>query len=412
MDASRGTFPTAASSRLTHLECPQCGARHDASAVANVCECGSPLLARYDLDAVRATVDPERITARPPTLWRYAELLPVRDHASVVSLGETMTPLLAMSRLARSLEIGELWIKDEGRLPTGTFKARGAAVGVSRARELGITHIAMPTNGNAGAAWAAYVARAGMRMTVVVPREAPQIPAREMTVTGADTYVIDGLISDAARVVADGIRRHGWFDASTLREPYRLEGKKTMGIELFEQLGWQLPDVIVYPTGGGVGLIGIAKALEELDQLGWISGPWPRLVAAQASGCAPVVRAWESGAATVEPWDGARTIAFGVTVPKPLGDRLILAALKRTDGCAVAVDDADTLKELDLVARSEGLFMCPEGALTVAAARRLRRDGWITPRDRVALINTGAGSLYPDCVTSRPLELGEPPMLP
>jgi threonine synthase len=391
------------SSALTRLDCPRCGRQHDAFAVQNACvDCGSPLLARYDLDAIRRDITIDHIAERPATMWRYQELLPLQDPGNAISFGEAMTPLLPLPRLGAELGIAELLVKDEGRLPTGTFKARGAAVGVSRARELGIEHVAMPTNGNAGAAWAAYAARAGMRITVAVPRDAPDIPVREMTVTGADTALVDGLISDAARLIARGCAEHGWFDASTLREPYRLEGKKTMGLELVEQLDWTLPDVIVYPTGGGVGLIGIAKALEELSALGWISGRWPRLVAAQASGCAPIVSAWERGEAVAEAWPHARTVAFGITVPKPLGDFLILDAVRRTEGCAVAVDDGRTLSEIENVARLEGVFVCPEGAVTVAAARQLRAEGWIGEGDRVVLINTGTGMLYPDCVRSRP----------
>ncbi len=391
------------SSALTHLECPRCSLRHDAFVPQNVCtQCGSPLLARYDLDRVRRTTTRDDIARRAETMWRYQELLPLQDPSAAVSFGEFMTPLLPTPRLAAELGVAELYVKDEGRLPTGTFKARGAAVGVSRARELGIAHVAMPTNGNAGAAWSAYAARAGIGITVAVPRDAPDIPVREMTVTGADTTLVDGVISDAGRLIAAGVHENGWFDAATLREPYRLEGKKTMGLELVEQLGWSLPDVIVYPTGGGVGLIGIAKALQELEDLGWISGRWPRLVAAQASGCAPIVRAWERGDATAEAWTDARTAAFGITVPKPLGDFLILDAVRRTEGCAVAVDDAGTLDEIEVTARREGLFVCPEGAVTVAAARRLRREGWLGERDRVVLINTGSGALYPECVRSRP----------
>jgi len=391
-------------SYLSHLECPKCASTYPVNEPTNLCACGSPLLARYDLDTVRSTVAPRDIAARDATMWRYAELLPLQDVDDAVSFGETMTPLLPAPRLARELGIGELLVKDEGRLPTGTFKARGAAVGVSRARELGIAHVAMPTNGNAGAAWAAYATRAGMRITVAVPRDAPVMPSLEMRVAGADVTLVDGLISDAGRLIAAGVREHGWFDASTLREPYRLEGKKTMGLELFEQLGWTLPDVIVYPTGGGVGLIGIAKALEELEALGWIEGRWPRLVAAQASGCAPIVRAWEQGADTAEPWEGAHTAAFGITVPKPLGDFLILDGLRRTEGCAVAVEDELTLDDLDLTGRLEGLFVCPEGAVTVAAARRLRQEGWIREGERVVLINTGSGTLYPDAVRGRPTQ--------
>lgn len=394
-------------SALTHLECPECGSRYDARAQQNVCACGSPLLARYDLDHVRSSVDPEALMSREQTLWRYSELLPVDDVDDAATLGEATTPLLRTRRLGALLDIDDLRIKDEGRLPTGSFKARGAAIGVSRARELGVRHVAMPTNGNAGAAWAAYAARAGIAITVVVPRRAPEIPTREMTAHGAETYVVDGLIGDAGRQVASMIGRHGWFDASTLREPYRLEGKKTIGLEVVEQLGWSVPDVVVVPTGGGVGIIGIAKAIEELMALGWIESRWPRLVAAQSSGCAPIARAWQRGESTVEPWDDASTVAFGITVPKPLGGRLVLSALRRSAGTAIAVDDSDALDELDLVARSEGIFVCPEGAVALAAARRLRRDGWIRPRERVVVINTGAGTLNPDCVRTRPRELGE-----
>lgn len=391
-------------SALAGLECPRCGQGYDAQALHNVCTaCGSPLLARYDLDTLRRTLSRDALSARPQTMWRYQELLPLQDAENAVTLGEAMTPMLRAPRLGEAIGVKDLWIKDESRLPTGTFKARGAAVGVSRARELGVEHVAMPTNGNAGAAWAAYAARAGMRITVAVPRDAPDITVREMTVSGADTVVVEGLINDAGRLIAQGCAEHGWFDASTLREPYRLEGKKTMGLELVEQLGWTLPDVIVYPTGGGVGLIGIAKALQELEDLGWVSGRWPRLVAAQASGCAPVVRAFERGERRIaEAWPDARTVAFGITVPKPLGDELILDALARTRGCAVAVDDAQTLVELDRLAVLEGLFACPEGAVTVAAARALRQQGWIGDGERVVLINTGAGVLYPESVRAQP----------
>jgi threonine synthase len=274
------------------------------------------------------------------------------------------------------------------------------------AAELGVSAVAMPSNGNAGAAWAAYAARAGLGCLVAMPEDAPAVTRAECAVAGAELVVVPGRIGDAGRVVAERIDDSGGtlFDASTLKEPYRLEGKKTMGLELVEQLGWSLPDVIVYPTGGGVGLSGIAKALQELEELGWIQGRWPRLVAAQAGGCAPIVRAWEQGADTAEPWADAHTVAFGITVPKPLADFLILEAVRRTEGCAVAVDDADTLDELDTMARSEGLFACPEGAVTLAAARRLRREGWIKPQECVVLINTGTGALYPESVRSRPRE--------
>ena len=312
-------------SALSHLDCPRCGAWHDADRVQGTCSCGSPLLARYDLERVQAS--PRDIAGRAPDLWRYHELLPVRDASQVVSLGEGMTPLLALRRLGRALGVPNLLMKDEGLIPTGTFKARGAAVGVSRAAELGVCSIAMPTNGNAGAAWSAYAARAGMRSLVVMPAAAPAITRAECAAAGAELYLVDGLIGDAGRLVAAAVeQRPGYQDVSTLREPYRIEGKKTMGLEIAEQLGWRLPGVIVYPTGGGVGIIGIYKALRELLELGWVSGDLPRLVAVQSAGCAPIVRAFQAGAAASEPWPDAKTVAFGITVPKALGDFLILQA--------------------------------------------------------------------------------------
>src|SRR3954471_11397074 len=378
---------------LSHLECPRCGATHDADVPQNLCACGSPLLARYDLDALAAAGRPEDFAARAPTLWRYHELLPVRSPEHVVSLGEGMTPIVPLARLGERIGLPRLTMKDEGLVPTGSFKARGAAVGVSRARELGIERVAMPTNGNAGAAWSAYAARAGIRALVVMPVDAPEITRRECAAAGAELYLVDGLIGDAGKIVAAEVARGdgGWFDVSTLKEPYRLEGKKTMGIEIFEQLGRRVPDVIVYPTGGGVGLIGIRKALGELRELGWLDGPLPRLVAAQASGCAPIVRAFERGERTAELWPDAHTVAFGINVAKPLGATLMLDAIADTGGCAVAVDDDELLAALAETARLEGAFICPEGAAGVAAIARLRRDGWIDESDEVVLLNTGAG---------------------
>jgi threonine synthase len=311
-----------------------------------------------------------------------------------------MTPLLPAPRLGAEIGVPGLLVKDEGALPTGSFKARGAAVGVSRARELGATRLAMPTNGNAGAAWAAYAARAGLHLLVGMPLGAPAITRAECVVTGADLRLVDGLISDAGRLVAAALTGSpdDWFDVATLKEPYRIEGKKTMGFEIAEQLGWRMPDVVVYPTGGGVGLIGIYKALTELVELGWVSGPLPRLVSVQSTGCAPIVRAFEAGAAESEPWEGAMTAAFGINVPKALGDFLVLEAVRATDGTAVAVDDEDILTDLALAGRLEGMFLCPEGAATVTAVRRLRRDGWLGVDDEVVLLNTGAGVIYPGTV--------------
>jgi threonine synthase len=388
-------------SRLSHLECGRCGAEHRADVPQNLCTgCASPLLARYDLDAVRASVRPEQVAERAPDLWRYHELLPVADRKAVVSLGEGMTPLLPLPRYGEHIGLPRLLMKDEGLVPTGSFKARGAAVGVSRAAELGVERLAMPTNGNAGAAWALYGARAGLAATIVMPVDAPEITRRECVAAGADLHLVDGLISDAGRIVADLVASSDGtvFDASTLKEPYRIEGKKTMGIEIVEQLGWETPDVILYPTGGGVGLIGIHKALLELRELGWISGPLPRLVAVQAEGCAPVVRAFENGERETAHWDGATTAAFGINVPKPLGDFLILDALAGTSGTAIAVSDADLLAELAEIASLEGAFVCPEGAAAFAAARRLRESGWLTPDERVVVLNTGAGLKYPETI--------------
>jgi len=385
---------------LSHLSCPRCESRYDAHKPQNLCACGSPLLARYDLDAIRKAVDVSVIGGREPNLWRYRELLPVGDDAAVVTLGEGFTPLLPAARYGAHIGVPRLLVKDEGLIPTGSFKARGAAVGVSRARELGIAHIAMPTNGNAGAAWATYAARAGMRASICMPVGAPVITRRECVAAGAELSLVDGLIGDAARVVADLVAEGGGavFDASTLKEPYRVEGKKTMGLEIVEQLGWRVPDVIVYPTGGGVGLIGIDKALAELRALGWIGDRLPRLVAVQSTGCAPVVRAFHAGATRIEPWAGARTVAFGINVPAPLGDELILAALARTGGTAVAVDDADLLADLHAFGAREGLLLCPEGAACLTATRLLRARGWLSENDEVVVLNTGAGIKYPDTV--------------
>ncbi len=386
-------------SALQSCRCPRCHAEYDATTLLGLCRsCGSPLLARYDLDAV--TVGPDDIARRAADLWRYHELLPVSAPEHVVTLGEGMTPLLSAPRLAEELGLDRLWVKDEGALPTGSFKARGAAVGVSRASELGAQRIVLPTNGNAGAAWSTYGARAALDVVVVMPVDAPMITRVETVATGGDLRLVDGLISDAGRLVAAAMAESSgrWFDVSTLKEPYRVEGKKTMAFEIVEQLGWRMPDVIVYPTGGGVGLIGIHKALSELVELGWVTGPLPRLVAVQAEGCAPIVRAFEAGATESEPWPNAVTTAFGINVPKALGDFLVLEALYATGGTAVAVTDDELLGDVRLVGQTEGMFLCPEGAATVAATRRLIGQGWISTDEEVVLLNTGAGLVYPHSV--------------
>lgn len=396
-------------SHLAYLECSVCSERHDADRPQNLCACGAPLLARYDLSALAGTLTPGDLSDRPPSLWRYRELLPVRDPQHITTFGEGMTPLIELPRLGASLGLSRLMLKDEGACPTGTFKARGAAVGISRARELGIGRVAMPTNGNAGAAWSAYAARAGVDTLVVMPIDAPEVTRRECAVAGARLFLVDGLIGDAGAIVGRAVRDDGWFDVSTLKEPYRLEGKKTMGLEIFEQLGGRLPDVIIYPAGGGVGLIGIHKAIGELRALGWYDGPSPRLVAVQAEGCAPIVRAYEAGESRATAWEGGETVAFGLNVGKPLGDRLMLAAIAETGGCAIAVPDAELLEEMRALGRLEGAFICPEGAATVAAARKLRESGWLAPDDEVVLLNTGNGLKYPETVAADPpiLQPGE-----
>ncbi|MCE9951940.1 threonine synthase [Aeromonas veronii] len=392
-------------SYLSHLRCSKSGEIHDADQPWQLSRAGAPLLASYDLDALKRAWHPAALLGRPASLWRYHELLPVRDPAHVVTLGEGFTPLLPLPTLGKQIGIPDLWMKDESVIPTGSFKARGAAVGISRARELGVTHFAMPTNGNAGAAWALYGARAGLRSTIVMPQAAPAITRLETSLAGSRLYLVDGLISDAGRQVAQAVSEQSLFDASTLKEPYRIEGKKTMGLEIAEQLGWTLPDVILYPTGGGVGLIGIYKALRELQELGWVKGALPRLVAVQASGCAPIVQAWQQRATESSFWPDSQTLAFGINVPKALGDFLVLDALYRTEGCAIAVDDKAIQSEIRQLASREGSFVCPEGAAAFAAARQLREAGWIRGGEQVVVLNTGAGIKYPDAITVLPQRL-------
>jgi threonine synthase len=388
-------------SALSHLDCSRTGERYEADEVQGVSAQGVPLLARYDLEKVAATVTPADIANRPPNLWRYHEVLPVRAEANVVTLGEGMTPLVPLPDYGTMIGIPGLLMKDEGVIPTGTFKARGAAVGVSRAAELGVKGVAMPTNGNAGAAWAVYAARAGMRSLIAMPVDAPSITRAECAIAGAELYLVDGLIGDAGKLVNKAVStRSGYQEVSTLKEPYRLEGKKTMGYEIAEQLGWQLPDVILYPAGGGVGLIGIYKAIQEMRELGWLTGDkLPRLVAVQAEGCAPIVQAFESGADVSVPFENAHTIAFGITVPKALGDFLVLEAVRATSGTAIAVSDEALLIEQRRLAREEGLFICPEGAACLAAAAQLRDSGWLHGGEEVVVLNTGTGLKYPETVT-------------
>jgi threonine synthase len=377
------------------LACPKCGKEYDHRKIQYLCECGSPLLVEYDLAQAGKYLTPELLKERPPNLWRYSELLPVLDPANIVSLGEGFTPLSLLPRLEKRYGFGSLYLKDEGVIPTGTFKARGAAVGISRAKELGVRHIAMPTNGNAGAAWAAYAARAGIEAHIVMPEAAPLITRNESAAAGARVHLVKGLISDCGKIIGRAVAAHGWYDASTLKEPYRIEGKKTMGYEMVEQLGWKIPDVIAYPTGGGVGIIGIYKALCEMRTLGWIGEKLPRLVAVQAEGCAPIVRAFEKNAAESEFFPDSKTVAFGINVPKALGDFLVLEGVYKTGGIAVAVTDGEIIKALEELASAEGAFVCPEGAAAFAGLKKLRAQNWIRPDESAVLLNTGAGIKYP-----------------
>jgi threonine synthase len=386
-------------SYLSHLECSRTGDSYDADRVQGLSKVGAPLLARYDLDRVRESITREEIGGRAPDLWRYHEVLPVRDPAHVTTLGEGMTPLLPLPAYGAGIGVPRLLMKDEGLIPTGTFKARGAAVGVSRARELGVRAVAMPTNGNAGAAWSMYAARAGLGSLVVMPVDAPEITRRECVVSGAELYLVDGLINHAGALVTAAVQaRTGYQEVSTLKEPYRIEGKKTMGYEIVEQLGWQVPDVILYPAGGGVGLIGIHKAMQELQELGWTGERLPRLVAVQAQGCPPIVDAFEAGLdeSTLAP--SSHTIAFGINVPKALGDFLVLRGVRESGGTAVAVSDDAIVEELGRLAASEGTWICPEGAACLAAARELRESGWLGEQEQVVVLNTGTGLKYPETV--------------
>jgi threonine synthase len=379
---------------VTDLTCSQCGRRHEPRVPQNLCECGGPLLVEYDLEAVGAVARKEAVAARPFDMWRYGELLPVDDPDDVVSLGEGGTPLLRPASLGSRLGLPGLLVKDEGLNPTGTFKARGASCGISMAAALRIAEIALPSAGNAGAAWACYGAACGITVHVAMPRDAPLTNQFECRLYGAELTLVDGLISDAGAVIADGAAERGWFDVSTLKEPYRIEGKKTLGLEIAEQLGWRSPDAVVYPAGGGVGLIGIWRAFAQLASLGWIRGPLPRLFVTQAEGCAPLVKAFAEGKDASEYWEGASTIAAGLRVPRALGDFLVLRAIRETSGGAVAVGD-DAIREMvSLLGREAGISAAPEGAATLAAAIALRERGELGADDEVVLINTGSALKY------------------
>ncbi len=391
---------------VSHLECSMTGEHYPADTLQTVSRAGRPLLVRYSLGELRQAIDRAALAARPQNLWRYRELLPVRHAEDIVSLGEIATPLVPLPRLAPG--DGELLVKDEARLPTGSFKARGLALAVAMAKEFGVKVMAMPTNGNAGAAMAAYCARAGMTAFVFCPDDTPAVNVREIAMQGAQVFLVDGLIDDCGRLVAEGEKAGFWFNCSTLREPYRIEGKKTMGIELAEQLGWEVPDAIFYPTGGGTGIIGMWKAFDELEKIGWIGAKRPRMVVVQAAGCAPMVKAWREGAEHAERWAEAHTFAAGIRVPQGIGDFLILRAVRESGGFAIAVDDDAIMRAWTKVAKTEGLLLCPEGAATYAAYEQALADGRVGSRDRVVLFNCASGLKYPMPEAGTRLKLGQP----
>ncbi|HET7151031.1 MAG TPA: threonine synthase [Candidatus Acidoferrum sp.] len=378
-------------SNVRELECSACGKKYDASTEQHLCTCGKPLLARYDLKKAASTLTLEALKSRPGTLWRYAEVLP---NDPPVSLGEGMTPLVHAKRLGASMGLERLFVKDEGLNPTGSFKARGMTAAVTRAKQLGAKALAAPTAGNAGGALAAYAAAAGLPAVIVMPADTPSANVMECQAFGAQVVKLNGLISDCGKYVAERKEREGWYDVTTLKEPYRVEGKKTMGYELWEQFGGKLPDVIFYPTGGGVGLIGMCKAFDEMQEMGWIGAERPHMVAVQATGCAPIVRAWEAHQNSAQFFPNAATIASGLRVPGPLGDLLILSMLRQTKGTAIAVTDDEMLEAGKELASKEGVLAAPEGAATVSAARKLAQSGWIKPHETVVLFNTGTGYKY------------------
>jgi len=375
----------------THLECSLTGERYAADTLQGLSKAGRPLLVRYDLDAVRVNLSRRMLEARPTDMWRWRELLPVRGTENIVSLGEIETPLLPIPRSGGA----NVLVKDEGRLPTGSFKARGLVMAVAMARELGVTRIAMPTNGNAGAALAAYCSRVGIETVVFCPEDTPEVNVREIAMQGARVWRVNGLIDDCGVIVGQGAKEGRWFDFSTLKEPYRIEGKKTMGLELAAQFGWRLPDAIFYPTGGGTGLIGMWKAFDELEKLGWIGPERPRMYAVQASGCAPIVRAFEAGEEHAERWEDAHTVAAGIRVPRAVGDFLILRAVRESGGKALGVGDPAILKAVEDCAKQDGLLLCPEGGATLAAYREALKTGEVEEDERVVLFNCATGLKYP-----------------
>ena len=386
---------------VTHLECSLCQKTFEAGQVLNLCPCGGPLLVRYDLEKARKSWNRAWIPNGPSTMWRYQPVLPVRKPESIISLGEGFTPLIRARRLGRRLGAENLWIKDEGLNPTGSFKARGLSCAVSMAVDLGIRKLAIPSAGNAASAMAAYAAAAGLEAHIFMPGDVPQSNFIECQAFGARVTLVDGLISDCARLMAERQAGEGWFDVSTLKEPYRIEGKKTMGYEVAEHFHWELPGAIFYPTGGGVGLIGMWKAFAEMEQMGWVSGKRPKMIAVQASGCQPVVRAFQEGASRSQFFENAATVASGLRVPKPLGDFLILEAVRASGGTAIALDDDEILSAGIELATQEGMFAAPEAAACVAALRHLLETGFLTPQERIVIYNTGSGLKYLEAYSTR-----------
>jgi len=389
---------------VSHLECSITGERYEADRLHSLSNAGRPLLVRYDLDSVRDALSRETLDARYADMWRYRELLPVRRAGNVVSLGETETPIVPIPRAGGA----KVLVKDEGRLPTGSFKARGLVMAVAMAKELGVTKIAMPTNGNAGAALAAYASRVGIETIVLCPDDTPEINVREIALQGARVYRVNGLIDDCGKIVGEGAAAGHWFDFSTLKEPYRIEGKKTMGLELVQQLGWRVPDVIFYPTGGGTGLIGMWKAFAELEAIGLIGPERPRMVAVQAEGCAPIVKAWAEGAEHAERWEDAHTVAAGIRVPKAVGDFLIIRAVRESGGFGITVPDDAIVAAVEDAARDDGLLLCPEGGATLAAYRKALAEGLVSDKDEVVLFNCATGLKYPMPDRSRRIDRHAP----
>lgn len=384
-------------STISHLECTYCHKTYSADAIYNTCPaCGKVLYARYDLQEAAKHLTKEMLKQREATMWRYREVLPVKNSANIVSLGEGFTPLLSTPRMAQKLGLQQLWVKDEGQNPTGSFKARGMSAAVSKAKELGVKAFGAPSAGNAGGALAAYAARAGLPAAIIMPEDAPTINKLESAAAGAKVYLVQGLINDAGRIVKENAAKFGWFDLSTLKEPYRAEGKKTLGYEVAEQLDWRLPDVIIYPAGGGTGLVGMWKAFAEMEEMGWIGSKRPKMIVVQAEGCAPIVRAFEEGTEFARPWENAHTDSSGLRVPVAIGDYLMLQAVRDSGGTAVAVSDADSIQAEIELTTTEGIFAAPEGAATLVALKRLITNGFVKLTDEVVLFNTGSGIKYPE----------------